>query len=161
MYVDFNELPKNSKVWIYQSTRKFNDDEILKMNELLTSFIQTWKDHGKNVTGSFQIKYHQFIIIALDNNERNVPGCVIDASIRVLREIENLYQVDLLNKFNTTYRENGFINVVKLMEFQKLVKASKINLDTIVFNGMVSTIEEFESLWEVPVLKSWHQRYFN
>ncbi|HEX5743734.1 MAG TPA: ABC transporter ATPase [Flavobacteriaceae bacterium] len=161
MYVDFNELPKNSKVWIYQSTRKFNDDEMLKINELLISFVQTWKDHGKNVTGSFQIKYNQFIIIALDNNERNVPGCVIDASIRVLREIENLYQVDLLNKFNTTYRENGSINVVKLIEFQKLVKESKINLDTIVFNGMVSTIQEFESLWEVPVTKSWHQRYFN
>lgn len=161
MYVDFNELPKNSKVWIYQSIRKFNDTEIKNIHELLTSFVQTWKDHGKNVTGSFQIKYHQFIIIALDNKDTNVPGCVIDASIRVLREIELRYQVDLLNKFNITYRENGSINIVKLLDFKKLINESKINKDTIVFNGMVSNIQEFESLWEVPVKQSWHQKYFN
>ncbi|MDP2088938.1 MAG: ABC transporter ATPase [Flavobacteriaceae bacterium] len=161
MYVDFSELPKNAKVWIFQSTRKFTDDEILKINELLISFVANWKDHGKNVTGSFIIKYQQFIVIALDNNERNVPGCVTDASIRVLREIEGLYHVDLLNKFNTTYRENGSINIVKLAEFQKLVKESKITSDTIVFNGMVSSVKDFESLWEVPAIQSWHQRYFN
>lgn len=161
MYVDFSELPKNAKVWIYQSTRKFNEEEMLKISELLISFVQTWKDHGKNVTGSFIIKYQQFIVIALDNNEKNVPGCVIDGSIRVLREIESLYQVDLLNKFNTTYRENGFINVAKLMEFQNLVKESKITSDTIVFNGMVSSKQDFELLWEVPAIQSWHQRYFN
>lgn len=161
MYVDFSELPKNAKVWIYQSTRKFNENEILKIEELLTSFIQTWKDHGKNVTGSFVIKYQQFIVIALDNNERNVPGCVIDGSIRVLREIENKYNVDLLNKFNTTFKENGFINVVKLKEFQQLVKEFKITPDTIVFNGMVNSKQDFETLWEVPANQSWHQRYFN
>lgn len=161
MYVDFNELPKNAQVWIYQSTRKFTDDEILNINKLLTSFIETWKDHGKNVTGSFIIKYQQFIVIALDNNQRNVPGCVIDGSIRVLRSIESLYQVDLLNKFNTTYRDNDLINVVKLMEFQQLVKESKITSQTIVFNAMVSSIKDFESIWEVPAIQSWHQRYFN
>lgn len=161
MYVDFKELPKNSKVWIFQSSRKFTDDEILKINELLTKFVSKWKDHGKNVTGSFIIKYQQFIIIALDNNERNVPGCVTDASIRVLREIESLYQVDLLNKFFTSYRENGTINLVKLTEFQQLVKNAEITSDTIVFNGMVSTIQEFETLWEIPALQSWHKRYFN
>ncbi len=161
MYVDFNELPKNAKVWIYQSTRKFNEDEILKINELLTSFVQNWKDHGKNVTGSFLIKYNQFIVIALDNNEKNVPGCVSDASVRVLREIENLFQVDLLNKFNTSYRENGSINIVKLLEFQKLAKDAVINENTIVFNGMVSSVKDFETLWEVPASQSWHLRYFN
>jgi hypothetical protein len=144
MFIEFNELHQNAQVWIYQSTRKFNDDEILAINKLLTSFIETWKDHGKNVTGSFIIKYQQFIIIALDNNERNVPGCVTAASIRGLREIERVYSVDLLNKFNTTYRENGFINVVKLTEFQQLVKESKITSDTIVFNGMVSSKQDFE-----------------
>lgn len=161
MYLDFNELPKNAKVWIYQSNRKFNDDEILEINALLKEFVTHWKDHGKNVTGSFTIKYNQFIVIALDNNERNVPGCVIDASIRVLREIENQFKVDLLNNFNTSYRENGSINVVKLIDFQKLAKDAIVTIDTVVFNGMVSSIQDFENLWEVPAHLSWHKRYFN
>jgi hypothetical protein len=161
MYVDFNKLPKNARVWIFQSTRRFTDEEILKIEIYLKQFVENWKDHGKNVTGSFVIKYNQFIVIALDNNERNVPGCVTDTSIRVLRVIEQEFEVDLLNKFNTAYRENGFINSVKLIEFQQLAKESKVFTDTIVFNGMVSSIQEFEALWEVPAIQSWHLRYFN
>ena len=161
MFVDFNELPKNAQVWIYQSSRKFKEDEMMKIKERLTSFVDDWKDHGKKVTGSFLVKHQQFIIIALDNNERNVPGCVTDASIRALREIERVFEVDLLNKFNTAYRENGSINTVKLIEFQQLVKEDKITIDTIVFNGMISSKQDFETLWEVPANQSWHQRYFN
>ena len=161
MFVEFNELPKNAQVWIYQSTRKFKEDEIIKINEFLKIFVDNWKDHGKKVTGSFLVKYQQFIIIALDNNERNVPGCVTDASIRALREIESVFEVDLLNKFNTAYRESGTIYTVILIEFQQLVKEDKITPQTIVFNGMVSSVKDFETIWEVPANQSWHQRYFN
>lgn len=161
MFVEFENLPQNAQVWIYQSNRKFTEFEIKQIQSLLTSFIKTWKDHGKDINGSFIIKYQQFIVIGLDNNQKNVPGCVTDASIRVLRAIEQQFQVDLLNKFNTTYRDNGTINVVKLMEFQQLVKESKLSLETIVFNGLVNNKQDFESLWEVPAKHSWHQRYFN
>ncbi|MBS3992205.1 MAG: ABC transporter ATPase [Bacteroidetes bacterium] len=161
MYVEFNVLPKNAKVWVYQSDRMFTTDEVEIINKNLKSFVEHWKDHGKNVTGSFVVKYNQFIVLALDNNERNVPGCVIDASIRVLREIENAYKVDLLNKFNTAFRDANSIKVVKLLEFQKLAKESQISDETIVFNGMVNSINEFETHWEVPAKLSWHNRYFN
>jgi len=154
-------LPKNAKVWVYQSDRMFTTDEVEIINKNLKSFVEHWKDHGKNVTGSFVVKYNQFIVLALDNNERNVPGCVIDASIRVLREIENAYKVDLLNKFNTAFRDANSIKVVKLLEFQKLAKESQISDETIVFNGMVNSINEFETHWEVPAKLSWHNRYFN
>lgn len=161
MYVEFNVLPKNAKVWVYQSDRMFTTDEVEIINKNLKSFVEHWKDHGKNVTGSFVVKYNQFIVLALDNNEHNVPGCVIDASIRVLREIESAYKVDLLNKFNTAFRDTNSIKVVKLQEFQKLAKDSQISDETIVFNGMVNSINEFETHWEVPAKLSWHNRYFN
>lgn len=161
MYVDFNLLPKNSKVWVYQSDRMFTENEVEIISKNLKVFVEHWKDHGKDVTGSFVVKYNQFIVLALDNNERNVPGCVIDASIRILREIENAYKVDLLNKFNTAFKDNNTIKVVKLIEFQKLVKEQHLSNETIVFNGMVNNINEFETNWEVPAKLSWHNRYFN
>jgi len=42
MYVPFDTLPEESKIWIYQSNRKFSDEEIQEIETELKFFLENW-----------------------------------------------------------------------------------------------------------------------
>jgi hypothetical protein len=47
MFADFKEMPKTSRVWIYQSDKYFSDDEVNKIGTKIDSFISNWINHGE------------------------------------------------------------------------------------------------------------------
>ena len=53
MNVTFDTLPEEAKVWIYQSNRKFSDEEIQDIERDLTSFLEDWSAHGHSLEASF------------------------------------------------------------------------------------------------------------
>lgn len=159
MFTEYNNLPNNSRVWMYQSDRVFTAQEIDFISKKAKDFIEQWTRHGDNLKGSFTIKYNQFLVLAVDEGFNNVSGCSIDASVRFVKELENELQIDLMNKMNVSFKDGDNINIIKLTEFQKFAKEQKITKETIVFNNMVQTKEEVENNWEVPASKSWHNRF--
>jgi len=159
MFTPYNNLPDNSRVWIYQSDREFTEEEVKFISESATKFIEQWTRHGDNLKGSFVIKYNQFLILAVDENFKNVSGCSIDASVRFIQGLEKELKLDLMNKMNVSFKVEDRINIVKLAVFQKFAKEQKITKETKVFNNMVQTKSAVETDWEVPAEKSWHQRF--
>jgi hypothetical protein len=159
MFTHYKNLPKNSRVWIYQSDREFTIKEIEFISVQAEDFINQWTRHGDDLKGSFTIKYNQFLVLAVDESFNNVSGCSIDSSVRFIKQLENELQLDLMDKMNITFKDNQNINLVKLPDFQKYIKDKKVTSETIVFNNMVSSKEDFESKWEVPAKQSWHKRF--
>ena len=159
MFTEYKNLPNNSRVWIYQSDREFQEKEIDFISEKAEEFINQWTRHGDDLKGSFTIKYNQFLVLAVDESFNNVSGCSIDASVRFVKGLEHELKLDLMNKMDVTFKNNGTINLVNLAAFQKFAKDGKIGQETIVFNNMVNTKEDFENNWEVPAKKSWHKRF--
>ena len=160
MLFEFKDLADNSKVWVYQSNREFTTNEVDEISILIEKFVGNWKRHGDDLKASYQIKYNQFIILAVDESYNNISGCSIDASANLFKQIEDKYNVELFNKLNTAFKDGDNINIVSLSEFQKYVSEQKINTKTIVFNNMVKTKKELETKWEVAADESWHSRYF-
>ena len=161
MYVDFDNLNDNSRIWVYQSSREFNAEEIKSIEAKLKDFVNEWTRHGDDLKASFEIKYNHFIILAVDESFNQVSGCSIDASTHVFKQFENEFKVELLNKLNTAFKHGDHINVVSIADFQKYVKEDRIHPDTLVFNNMVQSKADLKTLWEVPANRSWHSRYFN
>ena len=159
MFTEYKNLPNNSRVWIYQSEREFNQKEIEIISAKAEEFINSWTRHGDNLKGSFTIKYNQFLVLAVDESFNTVSGCSIDSSVRFVQQLEKELQLDLMNKMNITFKDNETINLVKLSDFQQFAKDKKISLETIVFNNMVNTKEDFENNWEIPAKQSWHKRF--
>jgi len=160
MYVKFEYLPSNSRVWVYQSEREFSNHEINFISEKAIEFIDQWTKHGFNLKGSFTFKYNQFLILAVDEGFNNVSGCSIDSSVRFVKELEKSLEVDMMNKMNISFKDDDDdINIVKMSDFKEFTKSNKITSETIVFNNMISTIEELETKWEVSVNNSWHKRF--
>ena len=85
MYVDFDTLKDNSRIWVYQSSREFNGDEVKAIEAKLKDFVNEWTRHGDDLKASFEIKYNHFIILAVDESFNQVSGCSIDASTHIFK----------------------------------------------------------------------------
>lgn len=159
MYTEYQNLPANSRIWMYQSERPFTIEETEMISENAKHFINQWTRHGDDLKGSFTIKYNQFLILAVDEGFNNVSGCSIDASVRFVKQLENELHIDLMDKLKVSFKEGNTVSTLQLNEFQKRAKEGEITAETIVFNNMVQTKEDLETKWEVPANLSWHQRF--
>ena len=159
MYVNFNELPDTSRVWVYQSNREFTAVELEKITEKLKSFVNSWKRHGEDLKASFRIAYNQFIILAVDESYSNVSGCSIDTSVSSIKQLEVEFGVDLLNKMNVSFKDGDNVNTVSLKDFKEYAKQQKIHANTVVFNNMVNSKAELENAWETEASNSWHAKF--
>uniref|UniRef100_UPI00404A721B ABC transporter ATPase n=1 Tax=Flavobacterium sp. TaxID=239 RepID=UPI00404A721B len=160
MYVPFEELPPESKIWIYQSNRKFSEDEVQLIEQKSMDFVNQWAAHGNSLQASFLVKYNRFIIFAVDQTAQMATGCSIDASVAFIQDLEREMQVELLDKMNVTYKTGEFIAFKSLIDFKKMAKEKAVNENTIVFNNLVNTVGEWYEYWEVPASESWHARFF-
>lgn len=160
MYIPIEDLPETSKVWIYQSNRKLASEEQEMITTKLTDFISNWEAHGNPLQASFLIKYDRFIIIAVDQTHQAATGCSIDASVKLIQEIEATLKIDLLDKMNVTFRVGEHIAHKTLIDFKKMAKEKAVTANTIVFNNLVNTLGEWHENWEVPASESWHNRFF-
>jgi hypothetical protein len=160
MYVPFETLPEESRIWIYQSNRKFSDTEIAEIEKDLVEFLNNWSAHGSALEASYQIKYNRFIIIAINQEVHPATGCSIDSSVSFIQNLEKKYEVDLLDKMNVAFKQGEFITYKTLLDFKKLAKEKAVSENTIVFNNLVNTIQEWNESWEVPAAESWHSRFF-
>lgn len=160
MYVPFDTLPEESKIWIYQSNRKFSEVELTEIDAAVNTFVTEWAAHGTGLEASYLIKYDRFIILAVNQENQSATGCSIDASVHFIQQLEQKYGIDLLDKMNVTFKQGEFITHKTLIDFKKLAKDKSVSANTIVFNNLVNTVGEWQDYWEVPAGESWHSRFF-
>lgn len=161
MLVDFNGLPETSRVWIYQANRSFTLDELEEIEKKIKEFITQWTAHGADLKAGYEIKYKRFITIGLDQEMNSATGCSIDTSVRFIQELEQTYDVDLIDKMNVSFKQGEFVAYKTLTDFKKMAKNRSVSPNTIVFNNLVTNIAEYRTNWEVPAKDSWHNRFLN
>ncbi|WMI67383.1 ABC transporter ATPase [Mangrovimonas sp. YM274] len=159
MLVDFDTLPEESRVWIYQANRTFTDAEVQELKQKLDEFVLNWTAHGSDLHAGYKIVYKRFIVLGLNQNLNKATGCSIDASVHFIQELEKEYGVDLMDKMNVSYKQGEFIAYKSLTDFKKMAKDKAVSKNTIVFNNLVTNIAEFNESWEVPAKDSWHARF--
>ncbi|MDN3667069.1 ABC transporter ATPase [Algibacter miyuki] len=159
MLVEFNTLPEESRVWIYQANRSFNLQELEEIEAKLKVFIENWTAHGSDLQAGYTIKYKRFIILGLNQNLNLATGCSIDASVHFIQQLEKDYNVDLMDKMNVSYKQGEYVAYKTLTDFRKMAKDKAVSKNTIVFNNLVANIAEFNENWEVPASESWHSRF--
>lgn len=159
MLVEFEKLPEESRVWVYQSNRKLSEEEVSGIQKETAEFLTKWTAHGANLEAGFEIKYNRFIILGLNQDRVSASGCSIDASVHFIQSLEKKYDVDLLDKMNVTYYNGEHIAHKTLTDFRKMAKNKSVSKNTIVFNNLINTKSEYLENWKVPAKDSWHSRF--
>jgi len=146
---------ENSKVWVYQSSRAFIEKEQLEINEQLEQFYTQWAAHGTPVKGWAKVLFGQFIIIMADESNVVVSGCSTDSSVRIIKSIERQYSVNMFDRLSLTFLRKGKAEMLPLNQVQYAIDKGFIDGDTYLFNNMVYTKNDLETLWLVPLRNSW------
>jgi len=149
----------DSRVWIYQSDRLFTKGEALEINDVLNVFAESWKTHGDKVKGCAQLFFDMFIIFMADEKATSVSGCSTDSSVRVVKDIEKKYGVNLFNRqLLTFYKEDQLIQI-PLNQFESAIQENLIFQNDLYFNNTISTKVEMETKWIIPLKDSWLSKY--
>lgn len=159
MVTEFQNLPDNSRIWIYQANRKMSDDEIAIIEEKTQEFLSQWTAHGADLEAGYEIRYNRFIVIGLNQSNASASGCSIDASVNFIQSLEREFGIDLLDKMNVTFYNGKYIAHKSLSDFKAMAKAKSISMNTVVFNNLVDTKSDYKEHWEVPAKYSWHSRF--
>lgn len=149
---DFHE---SSRVWIYQASRIFGMSEALQIESILEDFIENWKTHGTPVKGYANLIFGQFIIFIADETAAGVSGCSTDSSVRVVKEIENLFGVNMFDRLSLAFVKEGKVQMLPLQQLNYAFANGFILPETLYFNNLVQTKQDLLQKWMVPVKDSW------
>ena len=151
---------EQSRVWIYQADREFSDTESSLIKKQLDNFTVSWTAHNHLLKAKAEIRYNRFIVLIVDESQAGASGCSIDKSVNFIKQLENAYNLNLLNRLNMAYREENDVLSASRDEFEVLIKTGKITTETVVFNNLVQSLSELRNKWEVPFKESWHMQLF-
>ena len=121
MIVEFDIIPKESRIWIYQSKSDFSqsDIEIIKKSEF---FLDKWVAHNKELQSSFQILNNRFLVIAVNEKYNPIGGCSIDYSLQLVKDISKTIDNNLLDRLIVNYKEDSNIKSITLNELKNNLK---------------------------------------
>jgi hypothetical protein len=154
------DFADDSRVWIYQSNRQLTLTEVLQIDELLQDFASVWKSHGADVKAFGKLLFGQFIILMADETAAGVSGCSTDSSVRLIKNIEQDYNIDLFNRQLLAFIINERIQTIPLNQLSDAIKNDLISPDTLYFNNTLQTKAELMTNWLIPVTTSWLAKRF-
>lgn len=149
------DFTSSSRVWVYQSNRLFFISEALQIEELLNNFVANWNSHGTPVKGYANLLFGQFVIFMADETATGISGCSTDSSVRIIKQIEALFSVDMFNRQNMAFIVKEKIQTIPLPQFSHAIENGFIDEDTIYFNNLVLDKKALLTQWMVAVKDSW------
>lgn len=166
MYTNYQAyIPENfspqSRVWIYQCNRILAMSEALQIEPLLENFVVNWQSHGNAVKGFANLIFGQFIIIIADESQATVGGCSTDSSVRVIKQIEQLLNVEMFNRQTLAFIIKDKVQMLPMQQISYAIENGFINDDTLFFNNLIATKEELLTHWIIPTKDSWLASRFN
>ncbi|MFZ9144006.1 MAG: hypothetical protein ACO206_01130 [Aquirufa sp.] len=156
MYLPIEQMPDHSRVWVYQANRPFSTSETQAIENYLTPALTQWAAHGAGLNASFEIRFQQVIVIAVDETINAASGCSIDASTRWFKEMGAALGIDFFDR-STAIVEGDEVILLPLTALKNnpLLTPSKdvIPLQT-------ESLGAYRSGWLQRADSTWLKRYF-
>lgn len=160
MYVAFDQLPPEARVWIYQASRPLTETELIGVLPALARFAEEWTSHGRSLLASAEFLHKHFLVVGLDEGIADASGCSIDASVRFVAQLEQHLGVELLDKSRLAFLHDGTVQTLKHTELKSAVAAGTIEPATFYFDNTIATKGELDTHWPRPAGETWLARYF-
>lgn len=162
-FIEFQQLPDTARLWIYAARRAFDKSQVDTLKDHMNRFMQEWTAHKRELRTGWELKYDQFILVAVDEQTMAASGCSIDSMVHSLQEFEKNVGCQVIGTSTLVFYRNevGDIRSVDRAQFKHLTELGKVNENTIVFNNVIDALKTFrEGKWEVPMRESWHMQAF-
>lgn len=159
--VAFDDLPPEARVWIFAAGRSLADDERARVTREVDAFIDQWTAHDVPLRAGRDLRYDQFIFVAVDERPAGASGCSVDALVRRMKALQVELGVELVNHAPVLYRDAAGIARVSRERFADLAESGEVSSRTVVFDNTLTKVAQVrEGRWELPAGESWHGAAF-
>ena len=159
MKVELKSQPNNAKVWVYQSSLELTDGDLTQIKEVGDFFLGQWESHNLPVNGSIDVYNNRFIVISAFSDENAMCGKAQDSQMRLIKELEEVVEGKLTDRMLVFYQEENELKSFYFSELEQLLSDNKITSETIVFNSLVATKQEFENSWKEALKNTWLNQF--
>lgn len=160
MFVPFENMPKHSRVWVYQANRKLTESEESWLNKVSQMFCEQWAAHGSDLKSSFKLYHRQFLVLAVDEAASLPSGCSIDSSVHLVREAEAKLGLDFFDRTQVGFLRDDEVQLTPMSSLKGKIQDGEILAETLTFNNLVATIDDLDNRWTIPARESWLKKYF-
>ena len=156
MYLPIEQMPDHSRVWVYQANRPFSASETQAIENYLTPALTQWAAHGAGLNASYEIRFQQVIVIAVDETINAASGCSIDASTRWFKEMGAELDIDFFDR--STAIVDG--DEVTLLPLTALKNNPLLTPTKQVIPLQTESLGAYRSGWLQRADTTWLKRYF-
>ena len=144
-----------SRIWIYQSSRPFSSTESVQIQKSIDEFISAWTAHGAAVKGIGLIAFNQFIILVADESHTQVSGCSTDSSVHFIQQVQQTWNTDFFNRRTLAFWMQDEVRLLDMGDLPGAMENQTIQAETLYFNNLVATLQDWINQWIQPVGESW------
>ncbi|GAA4464440.1 hypothetical protein GCM10023189_43620 [Nibrella saemangeumensis] len=159
MWINFNQITDNARLWVYQASRPLAPDEVTSVEQALQSALNGWAAHGHPLLSSARVVENRFVLVAVDENHALPSGCSIDASVHFLQAIGKQLSVDFFDRSVAYVAADGSVQTLTLPQIKTAVAEGILTPETTVFNNLIAQKAELIN-WKVKAGDTWLKRYF-
>jgi hypothetical protein len=151
-----SDFADNSKIWVYFSNRAFSDSEFQEIQKQFDDFSSQWKSHGAAMKNAMMLIDNQIAVISVDESLHAVSGCGIDASVKVIKDIETKYDVSFFERNWVFYKEKEALKKMQLSEFKIFCKS---NPNIQVVNPYFNNLNEIRTHFYMKIEDSLYKNF--
>jgi hypothetical protein len=158
MYIPFEQLPDQSRVWVYQANRRLRANEIEQISSFLTHEMNAWAAHGAPLNASFEIRFNQVVIVAVNEDVNEASGCSIDASTRWFKLLGDLFHVDFFDR-QIAKIQGEEILLIPLTSIKDFILSAHLLEEDFIIPPQTSDLSQYRNQWLQSVRESWLKKY--
>ena len=149
----------NERIWVYTLSKELTQEQLGDFSNRCQNFVSGWTAHDVSLDASFELYQNRLLIFKVNEDKYNASGCSIDKQVRFVKELEQYFSIELLNRLLVAYENNNQVEVIKASQVKELLATNTINANTLVFNNSITQSSELSSNWKQPLHKTWLSKY--
>ena len=130
----FQNLHPQSKIWLYISPVSIDSVTKKNISSLFKDFVDDWKSHGQPVNGQLKFIEDNLLVVGADYFPDGMCGRAVDAQVRFINQINEGFNLDLLNRTNIAFVQQDSIVVHNYNNLDALIKKGSVNKSTVYCN---------------------------
>jgi hypothetical protein len=159
MLKDLIALEPHSRVWVYPASREINYEELDIVRPILFSFLERWTAHNQTLVTYGNIFHQRFVALFVDESAAGASGCSIDSSVHFIQNLGEQLRIDFFNRQSVQFLIEDQVVTYQLHDLKDKYNQGLINEDTLFFNNLVKTKEQFLKSWIIPIKAGWVRRF--
>lgn len=149
----------NERIWIYTLSKELNDAQLLDFKTRCKEFVKNWTAHDVSLDASFELYENRLLIFKVNEVKYNASGCSIDKQLRFVKDLEQTFGVELLNRLLVAYEADSKVQVTSSSKLKELLSSNIINADTLVFDNTITQSGQLHDQWKQPLKNTWLSKY--